>query len=446
MGFRYILIIATLLHSTYAENLDIKQGDILEKVKYSNGKIVISKIKNSKEKIFTPTAKKIVYRLKSKKLHTKYGYIYLYNLSKNGNLLNATPFDNINIIATNGVKLAIADSYLAQKEDNILLPSNNINLSSLATKIDLMRLKYVIAISKRPLQQEPISKIVFNKKDFNSNNKPTISAWAWNPNNISSKKLEKLHLSRLYLQIKDGFQDSLKNTKNLEIFGLDGSPSDINNIKKLLKDIELLKSLKKDYPNIKGFQVDIEPYLLPQYNENKSVIWRKYLTIISKLKQACQRVDLKFSVVIPYWLNHITLNGKNVGFEVVNIADEVVLMSYKSKAKLIKEISKDFLNYAHLVGKKVKIGLELMPIENEEHTIYKVQEIADCIAKNHFEKSCKILKEQNHYILRGDSISFFHNINDLKKIIKTPLNFSSFDGYVLHHYGVIKLPIFHNIP
>ncbi len=435
MNIIYILILFITI--TDAKILDLHIGDRVEEVIYSNGKSYINKIQKNKEDIYTPNKSILELKIIPKELKTKYGYIYIYDLSKNGALLNATPFSTITINTnTNDIKLAIADNYYAQKEDNIPLKSKIIDLRKVAKKINLMQLKYIIAISNYKLSKSPIDSIVFLKSSYsNMQYKNSLSTWAWNPKSIEFNKIKDLNITRVYLQVKDGFKKALKEApEDIEIFGLNGSPSDIYGYNHLIEDINNISKI----PNVKGYQIDVEPYLLKEYNQNRDKIWQKYLVMIKKLKRECHRVGLKFSVVMPFWLDSITTQGKSVAFEVVNIADEVVLMSYRSNPKEIRNISKNILNYAQIIGKRVRIGLELMPIEDEKHIIYEVQSIKSCILSNKISNQCKILEKIRSFIVKGDSISFFKNRDKLFNFIKKPLKYNSFDGFVLHYYGVLK--------
>jgi hypothetical protein len=265
-----------------------------------------------------------------------------------------------------------------------------------------------------------------------------LETWAWNPENVTSSRLKTQPVERIYMQMKTGFFEALERIKdsNITIYGLNGSPQDIFSDIHLLKDIDTLSILKKKFPFIQGYQVDIEPYLLTVYKENPEKILNQYLTLIQKLKRYTQKHSLKLSIVIPFWFDHLYVKDKNIGFHVIDIADEVVLMSYRSDMNKVFSISKTLLNYAKYSNKELRIGIELMKIEDESHTIYNMIQ-SSCLSSVGVHEKCILLDKTNQYTVYGKEISFYKQTEKLKHLLTYPIPSSSFKGFVLHHFDLL---------
>lgn len=82
--------------------------------------------------------------------------------------------------------------------------------------------------------------------------------------------------------------------------------------------IDAVKEYNSLYPNAKlrGFQYDVEPYLLPEYETNKGPVLTDFVTFIDQSVARFAGFDVVFSIVIPHfyddvnaWTPKITYNG-----------------------------------------------------------------------------------------------------------------------------------------
>jgi len=420
-----------------------------EVITYANGKQEVSWLKKGKSPYFTPETSPLRLTITPKVLHnTRFGTIYLYDLAQPHSYLNVLPYDTMEIEGNlTHMSLGLADIHYYEKEDHLKLPlQHRFRLKDFFKKIDLCRLKYLVVLS--PNSAPPsIEQIVFKKESTKSPfQKHPLETWAWNPEHVTAESLKHIALSRMYLQMKKGFSEALEQVKHTHItlYGLNGSPEDILHYDHLIKDIQTLGELKKKYPFIRGYQIDVEPYLLEQYKKNKNTILRQYLEMLHTLKKHTSRYGLKLSVVIPFWFDHLYINGKNLGFSVIDTADEVVLMSYRSSLDKVVQISRTLLEYASLARKEMRLGIELMKIDDEQHTVYRIiQRDAVCLTSEQLSDSCLILKKIRHYTVRGDSISFYGQTGKLQHITEYPVSAPSFKGFVFHHFDLLStLPEF----
>ncbi len=107
-------------------------------------------------------------------------------------------------------------------------------------------------------------------------------------------------------------------------------------------------------------------------------------------------------------------------------------MSYRSNAKAVIQISEHELLYASLKHKYLRIGVELMPIADEEHHLYKLGQPKPCITAQKIQKECRDMTFLQHYTTKGSDLSFYQQHNQLQKLLETPIDYPAFKGFVLH--------------
>lgn len=131
-----------------------------------------------------------------------------------------------------------------------------------------------------------------------------------------------------------------------------------------------------------GLQVDIEPYLLPGFfSWQRQALLSDYLQLLSQLYQRSQAAGLRFGVAVPHWLdqpdefsgqpNWFAFAGENKPLHelIQDRSDYLALMDYRTQiwgqggilAAAFQE-----LDYANRHHKQVVIGLETMPLPDEQ--------------------------------------------------------------------------------
>ncbi|SFV52545.1 hypothetical protein MNB_SV-3-956 [hydrothermal vent metagenome] len=158
---------------------------------------------------------------------------------------------------------------------------------------------------------------------------------------------------------------------------------------------------------IVGMAFDIEPWTKfedQNSSENRDE-WQNYLDLLSDASEVLHKNKLKISVSIPFWLNTITEafpNGRNLNYEVVDIADEVIVMDYTILQERFYPFAENTLTYADTkASKTVKIALEMVDT-NESN------------------------------------VSFYNDPEKIKPFLATPIPNHSFRGYTLHTLSAFK--------
>jgi len=358
-------------------------------------------------------------------------------LADNHHYLNASFFDTIHIEGKcSNCFVAISDKALFLKEDNVKIGKfeNIISIAKLRGKIDFRRLKYLIFFAPHK-EDIDIKKITFlHTPKEPSLEKPAV--WIWSSRDVDIKKLKAHAIKRVYLQVDKDFQTaaSLLYDNGIKVVALDGDPSYIFNEQKLMQNIQKIVKINTTKKIVQGFQIDIEPHTLKGFGLHKEEYLQKLVALSHTLYTTLKKNGLEFSVVIPFWYDGIYVDNKSVAYSLIDASDEVVLMSYRTDPVSVLKISADKLAYAETRDKKIKLGIELMPIEDEYHYLFDKKEIEKCKTIPNFPESCRI-EPSSQFEVKGGSISFFNQKNKLSSLLTTNFQYRSFTGFVYHHIG-----------
>lgn len=152
----------------------------------------------------------------------------------------------------------------------------------------------------------------------------------------------------------------------IEPWALDGYPEAIQEPHRLADKIWRLLHLAP--PGLfSGVQLDIEPYLLPGFLEDEAQL-RRYLGTIETVKDAIQG-RARLSMVMPFWLATPTVGGRPLAFAVMDVADEVAVMSYRTDLDEVQDIADDILRYGSVNGTPVWLAVETTVLPVEQHVL-----------------------------------------------------------------------------
>lgn len=160
----------------------------------------------------------------------------------------------------------------------------------------------------------------------------------------------------------------------IDAFALDGYPEAIQEPDKLADKIQRLLALVKPGA-LSGVQLDIEPYLLPGFLKDAAQLHR-YVGTIDTLKEVIGG-RARLSMVIPFWLVSPAIDGRPLAYAVMDRADEVAVMSYRTDVDEVQEIAEDILRYGDLAGTPVWLAVETTPLPVEEHVVLRREARSD---------------------------------------------------------------------
>lgn len=233
------------------------------------------------------------------------------------------------------------------------------------------------------------------------------ATWIWNTEDVTASKAEQSALAayltaeginRVFLNIPYKFGAlslddaelggliSLLRQKGILTEALFGDkelalPRNHAFVKNSIKDIIGYNSRAAAPARFAGVHLDIEPYLLRGFNSRKrGEILSNYLLILSEAAGLARSGKLEFGADIPPWFDGINeysgevltaaLGGKTkpVYEHVIDVCDQVTLMDYRTNASGVNgtiALAVGELAYAAKTKKKVFVGLETGPIEDE---------------------------------------------------------------------------------
>lgn len=115
---------------------------------------------------------------------------------------------------------------------------------------------------------------------------------------------------------------------------------------------------------LRGLQFDIEPYLLPGYEQAARDWDRRYVELVRALREASG--DLPLDFVVPFWWADKT----EILHALATHASSLSVMDYRTDPQQIRRFAVPFLDWAERHGKKVRIALEAGALEKETRRRY----------------------------------------------------------------------------
>lgn len=259
----------------------------------------------------------------------------------------------------------------------------------------------------------------------------TNSTWIWNVENMNLQTIKNLNdtkIKEIYLNVgwspeknENYFENNpLKYNSfinNLKSYNIETQALLSNNdwtLKENYQDFEnqvsnILNYNKKYKNRFKGIHLDIESYLLENFENNSEIYFQSYLENLKKIKELINQHNTQnkdniiLSIDIPFWYSQKTINNNNLIDELLNVVDEITIMNYTKNNDDFINRGKEILNIAkNYSNKKVKMGIELN--ETEE----------DISLKN---------------------LSFEEILNFLDKSLIEFETYENFDGFSIHDYN-----------
>ncbi len=183
---------------------------------------------------------------------------------------------------------------------------------------------------------------------------------------------------------------------------------------------------KKSEYKFRGFQYDVEVYLLPEYKEDKNLVLSNFLNLVNETVTKLNSTDLHFSVVIPDFYddntretNVIKYKGKNKYTldHLLSILErrrgsKIIVMSYRNTSQgedgSIK-ISEDEVYTANNYSTKVVIAQETGDFPPSYITFFNT-------SKQKYDKEVSILKKafENEPSFGGIAVHYINSFLELK--------------------------------
>ncbi len=118
-----------------------------------------------------------------------------------------------------------------------------------------------------------------------------------------------------------------------------------------------------------GLHYDVEPYLLAGFPVRRGQVLGQYLHLVESLCEQGRTLGLPVVFDLPFWFDQIPLElgGRQASVveHVLERADGVALMSYRTRAEEVLEITAGSRAAAARLGKPCWISLETVPLPDE---------------------------------------------------------------------------------
>ena len=177
---------------------------------------------------------------------------------------------------------------------------------------------------------------------------------------------------------------------------------------------------------LRGLQLDVEPYLLPAYKDNKAKVLFNFVNFIDETVARLDKSDLSLSVVIPEFYDgendmtpKFTYNGqKNYAIShLLRVLDKregskIIVMSYRNKSEGKDgaiEISKGEISVAEKFKTKIVLAEETGDVEPPYITFHNT-------SKSYYLKQVSLLEKafSKNKSYNGIAIHYVNSFLDLK--------------------------------
>lgn len=304
--------------------------------------------------------------------------------------------------ATGSIRLALEDQARSRLEDNVPVATVTgafdltIPLPQIGRQLDLRKLTALVVTTQEAQAGLRLEELTLRQERPAATRAPHVGLWVWSYRAAVTDPApvfatcKRQGCTRLLIQMPSLSDDaalwqayaeffSKAQEAGIEAVALDGYPAAIYEPQKLVETVQRLLRLVEPRA-LAGVQFDIEPYLLPGFQDDESGS-RRYLNTIDVLHEAIGG-RTRLSMVIPFWLTSLTLAGRPLAYAVMDRVDEIAVMSYRTNLDELLAISDDTLRYGDLIGTSVWLAVETTALPVERRVILKRDprpELADAV-------------------------------------------------------------------
>lgn len=295
------------------------------------------------------------------------------------------------------------------------------------------------------------------------------ATWLWarstwlEPSEELLRKLERAHFKTIYVSIqldeagKIRDADQLRHfiaaaaAHHLSVWMVDGDPYAVLGSEQP-KFVQRARAMNEfnagggQRERFGGAQWDIEPFLIPGFDTGAGEWLQAYLETVQAIRSV-QAAPLELCV--PFWFAEIRTPQGPLLDALATKCDGLAIMDYRTDPDLIRNAAEPFLAWGEINHKRIKIALELGPIDDEKREHFRPQTEGTVWLLPFAEEDILVrLKSSVHLpfatgffkthetIASGNRITFQKKIPTLKmlmpELIRHFSQWTSFDGMALH--------------
>ncbi|MDJ0928755.1 MAG: hypothetical protein QNJ73_14045 [Gammaproteobacteria bacterium] len=153
----------------------------------------------------------------------------------------------------------------------------------------------------------------------------------------------------------------------IETWAVEGDPAavTVEGRKHFVERTQALAAFNRAQPRgrrFRGVQYDIEPYLMPGFDLNRTGWLQAYVDTIRELQGVW---PAPLEVALPFWWAGLELHGRPVLDAILPFVDGVTVMNYRTDPAQIQQLAIPFLAWGTQHQRYIRIGLELGPLPDQ---------------------------------------------------------------------------------
>lgn len=156
------------------------------------------------------------------------------------------------------------------------------------------------------------------------------------------------------------------NAAGIEVHAMGGHPiwALEENRSKILTLVKWVKKYNQQASvdeQLRGVHLDIEPYVMPRWREDKEAVLRQWMGNIAAFVDEAKEGDLETSVDLAAWLDNTPTPGRpDTPFShwMIDRLDHTTLMAFRDRAESIVGLVENQMKYAQDTGKKLVVAVE----------------------------------------------------------------------------------------
>ncbi|MEJ8303188.1 hypothetical protein [Saccharibacillus sacchari] len=219
----------------------------------------------------------------------------------------------------------------------------------------------------------------FETQTAEAREQSSFSTWVWNPGLLRTSSDDLLqfaaanNVSTLYVQIDAEMAATdyayfirRASAQNIRIYALDGAPSwalDRSLPQSFLNWLSAYQSSVRADERFSGIHIDVEPYLLAEWESDREPLLIKWKESINTLLKGAKRLQLRAEADMPFWFDEHRMPGEKgtLSAWMIDRFDGVTIMAYRDSGEQIAEVAKNELAEAEKLGKPLRIAVETNP-------------------------------------------------------------------------------------
>jgi hypothetical protein len=223
-----------------------------------------------------------------------------------------------------------------------------------------------------------------------------MGTWIWNTSILEKQQQSILHfasqnhITHLYVWVnptnakKETYQKFIQaaNMNHIKVEALAGDPvwATLEGQKNITQFITWVKNYNQSVSpphRFSGVHLDIEPYLLPDWNTNREKVVKEWMLNMDMVSRVTKESlpGLTRTVDLPFWINSLKTpaSNENVSAWMMRKFDHISIMAYRDTGigpNSIYELSAPIVQEAGRLNKSVIIDVEMNPVQESGDTTF----------------------------------------------------------------------------